>query len=114
MDRGLEEAGHTCAWQCESDEWRRALLERRFGRPVYADVRDLRGDAVQPVDLLCGGFPCQDLSVAGQRRGIEEGERSGLFFAFSRLAAGLGDAVTVPVARWIGERLTRYAGAPDE
>ena len=49
-----------------------------------------RGDALAavrpgPVDLLCGGFPCQDLSVAGQRRGLD-GERSGLFFEFARVA----------------------------
>lgn len=48
------------------------------------DVRDVNGN-VESVDLICGGFPCQDLSVAGKRAGLA-GERSGLFFEFVRIA----------------------------
>jgi DNA (cytosine-5)-methyltransferase 1 len=48
------------------------------------------------VDLLCGGFPCQDLSVAGQRKGLQAGERSSLFFEFARCADEF-----VPAGGWI-------------
>ena len=44
----------------------------------YGDITQIRGDLIEPVDLIVGGSPCQDLSVAGQRAGLD-GERSGLF-----------------------------------
>jgi len=72
---------------CESDRWRRGVLAARFpGIPVHEDVRDLaRGGTLGGVDLLCGGFPCQDVSVAGRHAGLA-GERSGLFFESARVA----------------------------
>ncbi len=109
MDAGLARAGFQHSFLCEWDEWRRGVLRERFpGVPVYDDVRAVRlepaaGGAADggsaepdgagrlhasavPVDLLCGGFPCQDLSVAGRRAGLEAGERSSLFFEFMRVA----------------------------
>jgi len=56
--------------------------------PCIEDVRDVRRDTVAAVDLICGGFPCQDLSVAGKRAGLA-GERSGLWFEFHRVLADL-------------------------
>lgn len=74
-------------WQCEADAYRREVLRLRFpGVPVYEDVREI--NAAASVDLLCGGFPCQDLSVAGRRAGLA-GNRSGLFFEFARIAGAL-------------------------
>jgi DNA (cytosine-5)-methyltransferase 1 len=113
LDLGLHRAGIRHAFFCESDPWRRTVLAAHWpGVPVYDDVATVgsiadpgegrddhrtlggtrRGErAVLPirhevpsVDLLCGGFPCQDLSVAGQRRGLN-GDRSGLFFEFARI-----------------------------
>lgn len=87
MDRGLERAGMTVRWQIEIDPFCRRVLERHWpGVPKHGDIREVRGDELEPVDLVCGGFPCQDLSVAGRRAGLA-GERSGLFFEFMRLAA---------------------------
>jgi DNA (cytosine-5)-methyltransferase 1 len=82
------------------------LAEHWPGVPIYDDVRAVgepagrtpadghsaptdggrreAGSGLPGVDLLCGGFPCQDLSVAGQRKGLA-GERSGLFFEFARV-----------------------------
>lgn len=109
IDLGLERAGMRIAWQCEIDPWCRRVLARHWpGVPCIEDVRDVTGRdglrrdrglpaaaegrerpapaaAVQPVDLLCGGVPCQDWSVAGKRAGLG-GERSGLFFEFARVA----------------------------
>lgn len=83
FDLGFKRAGMWCAWQCEIDAVARGVLTRQFGKPIIEDVRDVRRDNV-PVDLVCGGFPCQDLSVAGKRAGLA-GERSGLWFEFRRV-----------------------------
>ncbi len=86
---GFEQAGMVPAWRCEIDPQCHQLLEKRWPEiPVYDDVRTVRGDAVGRVNVLCGGFPCQDLSVAGRRAGLA-GERSGLFHEFMRVAAEL-------------------------
>jgi DNA (cytosine-5)-methyltransferase 1 len=54
--------------------------------PICTDVREISKDAVDiPIDIIFGGFPCQDISVAGKGAGLE-GERSGLFFEVVRLA----------------------------
>lgn len=88
MDVGLAWAGFRHRFFAEIDPFARAVLAARFpGVPIYEDVRDVREDAGH-VDLLAGGFPCQDLSVAGKRAGLA-GERSGLFHEFVRVADAL-------------------------
>ena len=85
IDLGLERAGHRTLWFCEVDPFCRRVLRKHWPHvPIYEDIRELRGaDIVRP-DLLAGGFPCQDLSHAGRRAGID-GERSGLWAEFHRL-----------------------------
>lgn len=113
MDLGLEWAGMECKWQVERDGFCQKILNRRWpGVTRYDDVREFygrtrgeggkhsvpKGNGSYPqgnsvrlepgadrVDLLVGGFPCQDLSVAGRRSGLC-GERSGLFFEIIRIA----------------------------
>ena len=85
FDLGLERAGMRVLWHCEQDEFcRRVLAEHWPDAHRYPDVRTLRGAQAAPVDVLCGGFPCQDVSAAGHRAGIL-GERSGLWAEFARL-----------------------------
>ena len=85
FDLGFERAGMRVVWQAEIDEWCcRVLRDHWPGATIYDDVRTV-GRSAAPVDLLCGGFPCQDLSVAGKRAGFK-GERSSLFFEFARIA----------------------------
>jgi DNA (cytosine-5)-methyltransferase 1 len=85
FDLAFERAGMSCAWQCEIDPKASAVLARHWpGVPNIGDVRDVRAGNVEPVDLVCGGFPCQDLSVAGKRAGLA-GKRSGLWFEFARV-----------------------------
>lgn len=85
IDLGLEQAGHRILHQCEADEWRRHILRHRFrGVPVHDDVRTFHLPAREHIDLVAGGFPCQDVSVAGRRAGLA-GERSGLFFDAVRI-----------------------------
>lgn len=85
FDLGLERAGMRCAWQVEADARCRSVLERHWPTVErYDDVRTVGAADLARVDLVCGGFPCQDLSVAGQRAGLA-GERSGLWFEFRRI-----------------------------
>ena len=86
-DLGLERAGFSVAWQCELDAWKRSVLAAHWPNvPIHDDITTMHDPA--PVDLLIGGFPCQDLSVAGKRKGFS-GERSVLAFEFLRLAESL-------------------------
>ena len=88
FDLGLERAGLTCAWQCEADATCRDVLAKHWPDVYcYTDVRKVDASAAR-VDLLCGGWPCQDLSVAGKRAGLA-GARSGLFHEFVRVARQL-------------------------
>ena len=78
FDLGLERAGLRCAWQVEINPFCRAVLaEHWHDVPRYADVREVGAAVLAPVDLICGGFPCVDISNAGKRVGIG-GARSGL------------------------------------
>jgi DNA (cytosine-5)-methyltransferase 1 len=88
FDLGLERAGMRVLWQVEKDEHCRRVLRRHW--PDVAQHEDVCnvGPDLAPVDLICGGFPCQDLSVAGRRAGLA-GERSGLFHEFMRIVASL-------------------------
>ena len=75
--------GAKVAWHCEWEDAPSKVLEAHFpGVPNYRDVSKVDWTAVEPVDILTGGFPCQDLSLAGKRAGMEEGTRSGLWSEF--------------------------------
>ncbi len=84
LDLGLERAGHRIVAQCEADANARKVLRRHWPDvPIYEDV--VGYEPTESADLVCGGFPCQDLSVAGRRAGLA-GERSGLFFEAARIS----------------------------
>lgn len=84
LDLGLKRAGMRCIWQCEIDPFARRVLAKHWpGIPCYEDVRSIDGDVERP-DLLCGGFPCQDISSSGGKAGIR-GTKSGLWFEFSKV-----------------------------
>lgn len=83
LDLGLERAGMSVAWQVENDPKCRKILRRHWpDAHLLGDVTDVRTPGA--VGVVCGGFPCQDVSVAGKRRGLA-GSRSGLWFEFRRL-----------------------------
>jgi DNA (cytosine-5)-methyltransferase 1 len=74
-----------CRWQVEIDPFCRRVLEKHWPDVRrFEDVREVGQHNLEAVDLICGGFPCQDLSIAGRRAGLE-GERSGLWFEFARI-----------------------------
>ena len=89
IDRGLDAAGFHCRWQVENDPYAVKVLEKHWPTVKrYGDICSIDGSELEPVDLVCGGFPCQDLSQAGKRVGIE-GTRSGLWFEYARLVREL-------------------------
>lgn len=76
--------GAKVAWHCEWEEAPSKVLEVNFpGVPNFHDVSKVDWATVEPVDILTGGFPCQDLSLAGKRAGLKEGTRSGLWLEFA-------------------------------
>ena len=77
--------GAELVWHCEWDDAPSKILEKRFpGVPNYKDVSKVDWTQVEPVDILTGGFPCQDLSLAGKRAGMADGTRSGLWSEFHK------------------------------
>ena len=86
---GLERAGMTTAMFCEIEPFCRRVLAKHWpGVPIHDDVRTMGAELLArhgvAVDLVCGGFPCQDLSVAGKGAGLT-GSRSGLWFEYLRV-----------------------------
>jgi DNA (cytosine-5)-methyltransferase 1 len=75
LDLGLERAGFECRWQVEKDEFCRKVLQKHWpGVPKYGDIYEVDFTTLEPVDLICGGFPCQPFSCAGKQLG-ENDER---------------------------------------
>mgnify|MGYP003558475140 FL=1 len=87
LESGLEHAtGARTLWQVERESFCRDVLARHWPDAVrYDDVRTV-GAELAPVDVICGGFPCQDVSLAGKRAGFA-GERSSLWREYRRLVA---------------------------
>jgi DNA (cytosine-5)-methyltransferase 1 len=82
---GLERAGMQTVAFCEINPYCRDVLRAHWPDvPIHEDITALRGSDVGPVDVICGGFPCQDISGAGKGAGIK-GERSGLWKQFARI-----------------------------
>ena len=91
---GLERAGFETVAFCEIEPYPRKILAKHWPNvPIYEDVRNvtkarLDADGIFP-DVITGGFPCQDISVAGKQAGIGEGTRSGLWSECARLLGEL-------------------------
>jgi DNA (cytosine-5)-methyltransferase 1 len=114
---GLERTGgfKTVAF-CEIEPFCRRVLNKHWPDvPIYEDVRTLTAERLAAdgigVDVICGGFPCQDISVAGKGAGIE-GERSGLWSEYARLIGELRPRYVIVenVAALLGRGLDRVLG----
>jgi DNA (cytosine-5)-methyltransferase 1 len=87
FDLGFERAGMQCVAQVEIDQAAQSILSSHWQNvPKFNDVRTFGNEqfARGTIDLICGGFPCQDVSIAGKRAGLA-GNRSGLWFEFARI-----------------------------
>lgn len=100
FDLGLERTqGFETVALCEFDKEAQATLRARFpGVPIYDDVRELTGDRLRADGIsptaIVGGFPCQDVSLAGSGEGLA-GARSGLWSEFARLVGEIRPGVVV-------------------
>jgi DNA (cytosine-5)-methyltransferase 1 len=100
FDIGLENAGWKCEWQVEWDKNCQEVLKRHWPDiPKYLDVQDVDGTKIKPVDMITFGSPCQDLSVAGKRAGLDGG-RSGMFFEAIRIIKEMRNATNGEYPKW--------------
>ena len=113
---GLERAGMETVAFCEIDPKARKVLAKHWPHvPVFEDVKTLNKGLLDEknisVDLICGGFPCQDISFAGKGAGIE-GERSGLWTEYARIIGELRPqyAIVENVSALLGRGLDRVLG----
>ena len=84
IDLGFERRGIETIWTCEIEDYPHSILQKRFPDAVhYRDVRNI-DESVEKPDIISGGFPCQDISIAGKGAGID-GERSGLWAEMFRI-----------------------------
>jgi DNA (cytosine-5)-methyltransferase 1 len=92
FDLGFEAAGMECCFQVEWDKYCQQVLAYHWPDvPRWSDVSDVKGADLPPVDVITFGSPCQDLSVAGKRAGLDGG-RSNLFFEATRIIREMRDA----------------------
>ena len=90
LDLGLERSipGLQTVWQVEKEEFCRSILERHWpNKKQYNDVRTIGAHNLEPVDVICAGFPCQSISIAGKMKGLEDEEKSGLWWQVHRLVS---------------------------
>ena len=100
FDLGFDSAGWECSFQVEWDKNCQSVLKKHWPNvPKFEDVRDVNGAELPPVDLISFGSPCQDLSVAGKRSGLE-GDRSGLYFEGIRIIKEMREATNGEFPKW--------------
>lgn len=85
-------AGVKPVWSSEIEPFPLAVTKLRFPSTIQlGDITKINGAKIQPVDIICMGSPCQDLSIAGKREGLD-GERSGLFRDAIRIVRAMRNA----------------------
>ena len=95
MDLGFDRAGMVCKWQVEIDPYARRVLAKHWPEVRrHDDVRTWPKPDTERVDIIAGGFPCQDVSIAGKREGIT-GDRSGLYAEVLRIVGVLRPRIVV-------------------
>ena len=118
FELGLESAipNSKTIWQIEQDQFCQQILKKHWPHAlIHGDIKNATEQNLERPDILCGGFPCQDISVAGKGEGIINGTRSSLFFDMWRLCMQLRPSIiileNVPAlySRGLGEVLRTVA-----
>lgn len=110
LDLGFERQGFSISWACDKEKSCRKILAKHFpNTTIYEDVRTIDPLKASPVDVVIGGFPCQDLSTGGQRKGLA-GERSGLFYEFIRIVRDMPTRPSFVVVENVPGMLTSNNG----
>ena len=85
IDEGARRAGIETLYNCEIEDTNRLILRKHNPKAIqFSDIRNVNSNDLPKADVVSGGFPCQDISIAGTGKGLE-GKRSGLYFEFFRL-----------------------------
>lgn len=86
IELGLERTGKfKTIWNCEIDPYASMILKKHWPEvPNLGDITKVNWNEIEKPELICGGFPCQDISIAGKGKGIVEGKRSGLWSEFAK------------------------------
>lgn len=91
----------TPVWASEIEPFPIMVTTKRFpNMKHYGDVSKIDGSKVEPVDIITFGSPCQDLSIAGKRAGLDDGERSNLFYQAIRIIKEMRKATNGKYPRW--------------
>ena len=89
-------------WASEIDAYPISVTKARFPKMLHlGDIRKINGASIPPVDIICGGSPCQGLSVAGRMAGLHDDERSQLFFEMIRVIREMRGATNGIYPRYI-------------
>lgn len=113
IDLGFEREGFVCKWQVELDSYATKVLQKHWPKVHREkDIKDCGRHNLQFVDIIAGGFPCQDISYAGRGAGLD-GQRSGLFFEAVRVVQELRPRYVVleNVSALLSRGLDRVLGA---
>lgn len=112
LDLGLERAGFSVQWQVEINPYAQKVLKKHWPDTLrFADIRECGAHNLPRVNLIAGGFPCQDISNAGKRAGIG-GKNSGLWSEFARIISELQPEYVLleNVSALLGRGLTTVLG----
>ena len=100
VDLGFDRAGWSPLWQIENNPHATKVLRHWWPNSNhYEDVNQADGGELAPVNVIVGGFPCQDVSLAGHRAGLA-GNRSGLFYQFTRIVQEMRNATDNTFPSW--------------